>query len=433
MASASHIVSLIAAPGSQAIDAGLVAHIAELAGTGEGRWLAPGEAWEADVPADVAELATRAVAIVQQRPVDVNVVVNRGAKRRKALLVADMESTIIEQECLDELAEYAGVRPRIAEITERAMRGELDFEAALKERVGLLAGLDAAVLQEIYDRRVSLMPGAQTLIATLKAHGAACALVSGGFTFYTEKIAARLGFDVQQANRLELAGGKIAGTVAAPILGREAKLEALQRLARERGLTAEDCIATGDGANDLAMIKAAGLGVAFRAKPIVAAEAAASLRHGDLTGCCTFRATGPTNSRRRPAGSLFLCVARFGRAAGVFPGLVAADHVRDRLEPHVLRRFCSERRAQAPSAEEHEFLVLAELRLVVGAFGVDPEFEHATVQWNVPGTLPSRSRSRGSRISTSTTSSGQAEPARPPRGSPRSLPSRHSRVACNPL
>lgn len=284
MPAPTHIVSLIAAPGSQALDASLVAQAATLVGTGAGRWLAPGEAWEADASAAAGDFAMRLAALVDARPIDVNIVALRGSARRKALLVADMESTIIVQECLDELADYAGVRPRIAEITERAMRGELDFEAALKERVGLLAGLDASVLQEIYDRRVTLMPGAKLLIATLKAHGATCALVSGGFTFYTEKIAARLGFDVQQANQLDIAAGRIAGTVAPPILGRQAKLEALRRLAQERGLEEADCIATGDGANDLAMIKAAGLGVAFRAKPIVAAEAAASLRHGDLTG-----------------------------------------------------------------------------------------------------------------------------------------------------
>jgi phosphoserine phosphatase len=284
LATASHCLSLIAAPGSQALDDALVAAIAAAAGCGQGRWLAPSEAWEADLAAPEPGLAQRLAALVAARPVDVNVLPLHGAHRRKKLLVADMESTIIEQECLDELADYAGVRPRIAEITERAMRGELDFEAALNERVGLLKGLDARVLQEIYDARVTLMPGAATLVATLKKHGATCALVSGGFTFYTEKVAARLGFDVQQANRLEIADGKIAGSVASPILGREAKLAALQRLARERGLAEADCIATGDGANDLAMIRAAGLGVAFRAKPIVAAEAAASLRHGDLTG-----------------------------------------------------------------------------------------------------------------------------------------------------
>ena len=284
MATAPHVLSLIAAPGSRALDTALVATIAADAGCDAGAWLAPGEAWEAVLPAPRADLALGLKGLIGGRPIDVNVFAPRGDSRRKRLLVADMESTIIEQECLDELADYAGVRPRVAEITERAMRGELDFEAALKERVGLLAGLDAGILQEIYDRRVTLMPGAQTLIATLKKHHVACALVSGGFTFYTERIASRLGFDVQQANHLDIAEHKIAGTVASPILGREAKLAALQRLARERGLSELDCIATGDGANDLAMIKAAGLGVAFRAKPLVAAEAAVSLRHGDLTG-----------------------------------------------------------------------------------------------------------------------------------------------------
>ena len=278
------VLSLIAAPGSAALGEDVVERACGAIGAArtDGTWLAHGEAWEIPVSHDPS-LKSRVGAEIASRPVDINVLVARGRSRRKSLLVADMESTIIEQECLDELAEYAGIRPRIAAITERAMRGELDFEAALKERVGLLAGLDASILQEIYDRRVSLMPGATTLIATLKAHGAYCALVSGGFTFYTEKIAQRLGFDTQQANTLEVAAGKIAGTVATPILGREAKLSALQRLAGELGVEEADALATGDGANDLAMIKAAGLGVAFRAKPLVAAEAAASVRHGDLT------------------------------------------------------------------------------------------------------------------------------------------------------
>lgn len=278
------ILSLVAAPGSAALGEDVVERACGAVGVSrmQGTWLAHGDAWEVPVSTD-ASLRSRVQMEVSSLPVDVNVLPTSGADRRKRLLVADMESTIIVQECLDELAEYAGIRPRIAAITERAMRGELDFEAALKERVGLLAGLDAGILQEIYDRRVSLMPGATTLIATLKAHGAYCALVSGGFTFYTEKVAARLGFDTQQANTLEIASGRIAGTVAAPILGREAKLAALHRLSAQLGIGLADTLATGDGANDLAMIKAAGLGVAFRAKPLVSAEAAASVRHGDLT------------------------------------------------------------------------------------------------------------------------------------------------------
>ncbi|RTL60534.1 MAG: phosphoserine phosphatase SerB [Hyphomicrobiales bacterium] len=288
MTESAPILSLVAAPGSAGLVDAAIQRVAAVLGVApdQGQCLAPAEAWEIALPAAAGlqePLRPKLMAALDNIPVDVNLLAPRGRSRRKRLLVADMESTIIEQECLDELADYAGLRPRIAAITERAMRGELDFEAALKERVGLLAGLDARVLQEIYDDRVTLMPGAATLIATLRANGTHCALVSGGFTFYTERIAARLGFNEQQANTLDVAGGKITGTVASPILGREAKLQALQRLARQLGIDETDAMATGDGANDLAMIKAAGLGVAYRAKPIVAQEAQAAVRHGDLT------------------------------------------------------------------------------------------------------------------------------------------------------
>jgi phosphoserine phosphatase len=163
------------------------------------------------------------------------------------------------------------------------MRGELDFEAALDKRVDLLKGLDASVLQTLYDEKVTLIPGARELVATMRQNGAYCALVSGGFTFFTERIAARLGFNSHQANTLEIIDGKLAGTVTKPVLGREAKLAALERLRKELGLFEPETLTVGDGANDLAMIRAAGLGVAFHAKPIVAAEAQASIRHGDLT------------------------------------------------------------------------------------------------------------------------------------------------------
>jgi phosphoserine phosphatase len=219
--------------------------------------------------------------VTGDRRIDVAVVPNE--HRRKKLLVADMESTIIEQECLDELADYVGLRARISEITARAMRGELDFEAAVRERVGLLEGLDAIVLDKLYTERVTLAPGAAALVRTMKKDGAYCALVSGGFTFFTERIAKRLGFDMHQANTLEIRDGRITGRVTEPIVGREAKLAALQRLAAERGLQLEETLAVGDGANDLAMIKAAGLGVAYRAKPLVAAAAHAAVRYGDLT------------------------------------------------------------------------------------------------------------------------------------------------------
>jgi phosphoserine phosphatase len=281
---------LTASPEAPILEAGLIAamrpllHPAELL---EERWLAPGTAWEGLLrsPAALArrELTHRLAAIVAGRPIDLNVVAADPAHRRKKLLVADMESTIIEQECLDELAAYAGLRDRISEITSRAMRGELAFETALNERVALLNGLDAASLEEIYASRLSLMPGAATLIATMRRHGAYCALVSGGFTFFTERIAARLGFDSQQANVLEIAGGKLTGRVRQPILGREAKLAALQQLTEDLRLHAEDTLAVGDGANDLAMLRAAGFGVAFRAKPIVAEAAQLRIDHADLT------------------------------------------------------------------------------------------------------------------------------------------------------
>lgn len=251
------------------------------------RWLSPNEAWEGEFVTNevgaAAELRADVMFALKGLTLDVNIVTAEPQLRRNRLLVADMESTIIEQECLDELADYVGLRERISDITTRAMRGELDFEAAIKERVGLLAGMDAARLQEVYDSRVTLMPGAETLIATMKANGARCALVSGGFDFFAERIAKRLGFDEFQANRLEIEGGKLTGRVVEPILGREAKLAALERLSGAMGLQRALTMATGDGANDLAMIKAAGLGVAFRAKPVVAAEADASITHGDLT------------------------------------------------------------------------------------------------------------------------------------------------------
>ena len=250
-------------------------------------WLADGEAWRAlfisNDPSEVVRIREAIRAAFANLSIDVNVVSGELAWSRKKLLVADMESTIIAQECLDELAEFVGLRERISDITARAMRGELDFEAALDERVDLLKGLDASVLQTLYDEKVTLIPGARELVATMRQNGAYCALVSGGFTFFTERIAARLGFNTHQANTLEIIDGKLAGTVTKPVLGREAKLAALERLRKELGLFEPETLTVGDGANDLAMIRAAGLGVAFHAKPIVAAEAQASIRHGDLT------------------------------------------------------------------------------------------------------------------------------------------------------
>jgi phosphoserine phosphatase len=209
--------------------------------------------------------------------------VQTAGDRKKKLLVADMDSTIIQQECIDELAAELGIKPQIAAITERAMRGEIAFEPALKERVGLLKGLSLAALEKVYRERIVETPGGRALTATMRAHGATCALVSGGFTFFTERVAKAVGFDLNRANTLLFANDALSGEVAEPILGRSAKIEALVSLREERKLAPHDTLAVGDGANDLGMIEEAGLGVAFHAKPVVAEAADARIDHGDLT------------------------------------------------------------------------------------------------------------------------------------------------------
>ena len=213
----------------------------------------------------------------------VDVVVQPEDGRRKALLIADMDSTMIGQECIDELAAELGLKDKIATITERAMRGEIDFEPALRERVALLKGLDASVVDTVIAERITLTPGGPELVRTMRANGGFTALVSGGFTLFTSVIAERIGFDTTSANILNVEDGKLAGTVAEPILGRQAKLDALRAHAEARGLSLAETMAVGDGANDLAMIEAAGMGVAFRAKPAVAAKARAQIHHSDLT------------------------------------------------------------------------------------------------------------------------------------------------------
>ena len=213
-------------------------------------------------------------------PVDFNLVSSEG--RRKKLLIADMESTIIEQECLDELADRLNLRNKISDITNRAMRGEIDFEPALRERVALLAGLPATSLQDVHDD-VTLMPGAATLLAALKQNNVFCGLVSGGFSFFADKIAAQLNFDACHCNQLEIEADHLTGKVIDPILGREAKAARLQSWCDEKNLPAAETLAVGDGSNDLDMLKLSGMGVAFRAKPLVADAADFSIVHGDLT------------------------------------------------------------------------------------------------------------------------------------------------------
>lgn len=213
----------------------------------------------------------------------VDVVVQPRDGRRKMLLVADMDSTMITVECIDELADYAGLKPKIAAITEAAMRGELDFEAALDARVALLKGLDAAVIDTCRAERVQLMPGARELVRTMRGWGASAVLVSGGFTRFAEPVAAEIGFGRAIANVLEIDGATLSGTVARPIVGPATKRETLLETRAALGLAETATLAVGDGANDLAMIEVAGLGVAYHAKPIVAAAATARIEHGDLT------------------------------------------------------------------------------------------------------------------------------------------------------
>ena len=249
---------------------------------GHERWLSPGRALDIYFDHEPLQVLERARHHFGNQPVDVNVVPT--ANRRKKLLIADMDSTIIDVECLDELADFAGLKPVISAITERAMRGELDFETALRERVAMLSGLELAALAKVYDERIRLNPGAKTLLATMRKFGAHTLLVSGGFRNFTARVAEAAGFHGDQANELEHDGAALTGKVIDPILGREAKLAALEKAVADLGITVDDAVAVGDGANDLAMIQRAGLGVAYYAKPVVAAAAGASIAHGDLTG-----------------------------------------------------------------------------------------------------------------------------------------------------
>jgi phosphoserine phosphatase len=285
---AANVLTLIAAPDAAApAEAAVEAAVDALRRLGAGvaprRWLAPRVA--CDIPfdeldPDQADAAARAALAPLGGGIDL--VAQGEAGRRKRLLVADMESTIIVNEMLDELAEPLGLRERIAEITRRAMNDELDFAAALRERVALLKDLPESALGEA-GARIRITPGARELVATMHAHGAYAVLVSGGFRVYTGRVREALGFDLDIANELVIEGGRLAGRVREPILGRDAKLEGLKRLAAERGLPLAATLAVGDGANDIEMVEAAGLGVAFHAKPALAQRARHRIDHADLT------------------------------------------------------------------------------------------------------------------------------------------------------
>jgi len=273
-----YVATLISPPG------GLTPALAEALrnawGGGDVDWLSPDEAAEFTLPRIPANRWEVWAELQAQR---VDMVVQPAPDRRKRLLLADMDSTMIGQECIDELAEVAGVGAKVKEITARAMNGELDFEGALTERVGLLTGLDVGVIDRVIAERITLTPGGAALLATMKRDGAYTALVSGGFTAFTGHVAGALGFDENRANTLGVEDGRLTGLVIPPILGRQAKIEALAELAVRLGLSESDVLAVGDGANDLGMLHRAGSGVALHAKPSVAAKCDIRINFGDLT------------------------------------------------------------------------------------------------------------------------------------------------------
>jgi phosphoserine phosphatase len=280
-----HVVTLISNPAQAALDAGALGVArAVLPGAAEPRWLDPGIAADIAFSADATNskaTAERVRAALAGHAIDV--VVQPEAGRRKKLFVADMDSTMIGQECVDELADYVGRKAHVAAITEKAMRGEIAFAPALRERVALLEGLPVGVVDEVIANRITLTPGGRALVATMRGNGAHTCLVSGGFTLFTARVAALIGFDAHRGNTLEVRDGRLTGAVAEPILGRDAKRATLIALRDRLGLKPEDTLAAGDGANDFAMIEAAGLGIAYHAKPKVANAAHARIDHGDLT------------------------------------------------------------------------------------------------------------------------------------------------------
>jgi phosphoserine phosphatase len=272
-----HVLTLVANISATSLTPAVIARVRDAVAVADPIILSPGEA--VDIPLATIPDMDVVRAALDGAPIDA--IVTTAECRRKSLLIADMDSTIVTGETLDELADFAGLKQRISAITARAMNGELDFKAALRERVAMLRGLPLDALDKTW-QRIRLTPGAGELVATMRAHGAYTALVSGGFTFFTGRVAALVGFDMHRSNVLLDDGAALTGRVVEPILDRDSKLATLTRLAAERGLSLSATLAVGDGANDLDMIRAAGLGVAFRAKPIVAAEARARVDHADL-------------------------------------------------------------------------------------------------------------------------------------------------------
>jgi phosphoserine phosphatase len=274
------VVTLLTNPETPVLGRETVESLRNAWGGDDARWLDPGVAAEFDLPS-VPENRWEVWEGLQALRIDL--VVQRAEGRKKRLLIADMDSTMIRQECIDELADEAGVGAYVAAITARAMNGELDFAAALRERVGLLKGLPEDIIAQVLRDRITLMAGGPVLVATMKAKGAHAALVSGGFTAFTHSVAGMLGFDETRANTLHIERGVLSGTVAEPILGQEAKLQALNEITARLGIAPAEALAVGDGANDLPMLLAAGTGVALHAKPTVQAQCEVRVNHGDLT------------------------------------------------------------------------------------------------------------------------------------------------------
>ncbi len=274
------ICTLLTDPAQRGLEPALVDSLRNAWGGGDVEWLAVDEAAAFDL-ADMPDNRWDVWADVQRLGVDL--VILPVAGRRKRMLLADMDSTMIQQECIDELADVAGVGDRVKDITARAMNGELDFEAAIRERVGLLRDLPETVIADVLATRITYVPGGAVLLATMKAQGAYAALVSGGFTAFTSVVAARLGFDENRANSLLVEDGRLTGEVGMPILGQQAKVDALEEITTRLGLTEADVLAVGDGANDLGMLGRAGMGVALHAKPAVAAQCDVRVNFGDLT------------------------------------------------------------------------------------------------------------------------------------------------------
>lgn len=274
------IATLLTNPETPKLDRVAVESLRNAWGGGDAVWLDPGVAAEfalEAVPANLWEVWDGFQAM------GIDLAVQPAVGRKKRMLIADMDSTMIQQECIDELADEAGVGPYVAGITARAMNGELEFDAALRARVGLLRGLEEAVIARVIRDRITLMPGGPALVATMRGNGGYAALVSGGFTAFTGAIAGVLGFDENRANTLLLEDGRLTGAVAEPILGRAAKVQALEEISARLGISPADAVAVGDGANDLGMLGLAGMGVALHAKPSVQAECAVRVNHGDLT------------------------------------------------------------------------------------------------------------------------------------------------------